>query len=274
MHRNRSHPLITLDVIVPVLNGAEFLEKALHSIDNQHVQPDRVILLDNCSSDGTLAIMKNWASNKVNVEIHHNPQLLGFADNWNHALSLAKSEFVHFLAYDDELHPTLIKNVKKMAKRFTGTTGFIFRVDVSDENGQKGFKKIPIPFEYDLTPRKHLKKLITRNTFNLAGAVFRREKIASLNFMDSRYSIWSDWVLWQNILLHGSLTRSLRIASTYRIHSNIEKKLERKNLVSQDLDILINSQLPLIFNRLNLENSEIDALTTELISKTNLQSSI
>ena len=243
----------TLDIVVPVFNGAKFLRDALMSLENQVRQPDQIILIDNFSTDNTSEIMKNWGRNRNNVIIFQNSQPLSFADNWNYGLRLAKSEYVHFLAHDDFIDRNFVQTFKKISNKRKDPDAFIFRVYTADEHGNIHRKKLSIPIEYTLDSKLYLKRSITQNPFNLAGAVFKRKKMLEIDFMDSKYSIWSDWVLWQKILMTGTIVRSLRVASTYRIHSDVEKKNHRKDLVEKDLAILIRHQLPIIFKHFEME---------------------
>lgn len=264
----------TLDIIVPVLNGGKFLRDALKSIENQLSQPERVILIDNCSTDNTAEIMKRWATNKKNVDVYQNRRLLSFADNWNYGLELASSEYVHFLAHDDTIHPKFVQTFKKIAKKHAQADAFAFRVCTIDESGNTQFNKFSLPFEYTLDSKRQLEKSITVNPYNLAGGVFKRERMVNLNFMNRDYSIWSDWVLWQNILMSGTIVRSLRVATNYRIHSDFEKKNERKDLVAKDLGMLIHYQLPLIFEHLKVDTDKRAKLISSLQSNVLFHSSI
>mgnify|MGYP002836400680 FL=1 len=45
-----------LVTVIPVYNGERFLQATLESVAAQTRRPDRVIIQDNCSTDGTAAI--------------------------------------------------------------------------------------------------------------------------------------------------------------------------------------------------------------------------
>ena len=47
-----------LVTVIPVYNGDRFLEATLESVACQTRRPDRVIIQDNCSTDGTHRIAK------------------------------------------------------------------------------------------------------------------------------------------------------------------------------------------------------------------------
>ena len=49
-----------LSVLIPVLNGAQFLEEALASLEQQTLRDFEVLVWDNGSTDGTLEILDRW----------------------------------------------------------------------------------------------------------------------------------------------------------------------------------------------------------------------
>ena len=49
-----------LVTVIPVYNGERFLRATLESVVAQTRRPDRVIIQDNCSTDGTAAIAKEF----------------------------------------------------------------------------------------------------------------------------------------------------------------------------------------------------------------------
>ena len=52
--------MIRLVTVIPVYNGERFLRATLESVAAQTRRPDRVIIQDNCSTDGTAAIAKEF----------------------------------------------------------------------------------------------------------------------------------------------------------------------------------------------------------------------
>lgn len=54
---------IKISVIMATYNGEKYLEKQLISIANQTVQADEVLIFDDCSSDSTVEIIKDFIRN-------------------------------------------------------------------------------------------------------------------------------------------------------------------------------------------------------------------
>src|ERR1051326_2358129 len=46
--------------VIPVYNGEKFIRATLESVAAQTVKPDRLIVLDNCSTDGTAKIVQEF----------------------------------------------------------------------------------------------------------------------------------------------------------------------------------------------------------------------
>jgi glycosyltransferase involved in cell wall biosynthesis len=89
---------------VPVFNGEPFIVQTLESLARQTLRPDRVVVLDNGSTDRTEEIVKNFAG--IRCEFFRNPSNLGLFGNFNRCLDFAaETEFLQILHTDDTLEP-------------------------------------------------------------------------------------------------------------------------------------------------------------------------
>jgi glycosyltransferase involved in cell wall biosynthesis len=90
--------------VIPVFNGAEFIAQTLDSVARQTLRPDRVVVLDNCSTDRTPEIVKNFAG--IRCEFIRNEKNLGLFGNLNRALDFStETEFLQLLHADDTIAP-------------------------------------------------------------------------------------------------------------------------------------------------------------------------
>ena len=46
-----------IELVMPTYNGAHFVEEQITSIFNQSIRPSRLLVRDDCSTDGTLQIL-------------------------------------------------------------------------------------------------------------------------------------------------------------------------------------------------------------------------
>ena len=89
---------------IPVFNGEPFLERTLQSVARQTRRPDRVVVIDNQSTDRTEAIVRGFSG--LRCEFIRNPANLGLFGNLNRCLELApETRFLHLLHADDTISP-------------------------------------------------------------------------------------------------------------------------------------------------------------------------
>jgi glycosyltransferase involved in cell wall biosynthesis len=89
---------------IPVFNGEAFIGQALQSLAEQTLRPDRVVVLDNCSTDGTERVVKAFKG--LPVEWRRNEANLGCFGNCNRCLQFAsETEYLHILCADDMVTP-------------------------------------------------------------------------------------------------------------------------------------------------------------------------
>jgi glycosyltransferase involved in cell wall biosynthesis len=87
---------------IPVFNGEAFLEQTLASVARQTLKPDRVIVLDNGSTDRTEEIVRHFTALKC--EFIRNERNLGLFGNLNRCLDYAaQTDFLHLLHADDTI---------------------------------------------------------------------------------------------------------------------------------------------------------------------------
>lgn len=101
-------PIIT--TVIPVFNGAEFILRTLQSVAAQTRRPDRLVVLDNCSTDATEQIVRAFAGMKC--EFIRNETNLGLFGNMNRALQFAtQTQYLHILCADDLVCPKFFETI-------------------------------------------------------------------------------------------------------------------------------------------------------------------
>lgn len=90
-------------VAVPVYNGGPFLRRAIVSALNQDYEPLTVLVVDNCSTDETPQVLREFSDERLVVcrfEEH-----LPLAANWDRALQASAGDFVTMMSADNEMAP-------------------------------------------------------------------------------------------------------------------------------------------------------------------------
>lgn len=101
-----SAPLFS--IVVPVYNREQVVERTLRSIEAQNWRPLHLVLVDNASTDGSLALLRRWARSRrtddfrITIVEEKTP---GAAAARNRGLREVDSEYMLFFDSDDEMLP-------------------------------------------------------------------------------------------------------------------------------------------------------------------------
>ena len=98
-------PQIT--VAMPVYNGEGYVHLAIQSVLDQTYSDFELLIVDNCSTDGTLEVVKAFSDPRI--RLHVNSSNLGMVGNWNRSVELATGEYIKFLSHDDLLDTTCLE---------------------------------------------------------------------------------------------------------------------------------------------------------------------
>lgn len=108
-----------ISVIIPSWNGANLLSDCLKSLKNQTYHDYEIIVVDNGSSDGSIAFIKKYYPGVKIVPLKKN---YGFAKAINEGVANSKSDFIALLNNDTEVDKDWLYSLIKTAKKFPETS--------------------------------------------------------------------------------------------------------------------------------------------------------
>ena len=88
-------------IILPVRNGGEYVKECVGSILAQSYADFKLIVLDNCSSDGTSEWLASIGDERVLV--NRSDVSLSIEDNWARIVTTQKGEYMTMIGHDDLL---------------------------------------------------------------------------------------------------------------------------------------------------------------------------
>lgn len=104
-----------VSLIIPAYNDEKYLARCLDSVISQTYKNLQIILVDDGSEDDSGKICDMYAAQDQRIQVLHQ-QNAGVSDARNHALDVAKGEYLAFTDADDQLEPdyieTLVKNIE------------------------------------------------------------------------------------------------------------------------------------------------------------------
>ena len=100
-------------VVIPVMNRPQYITRALMAILEQTVQPDHLIVVDDCSTDNTVEVVRKWFKAKTpcfttQVVVHNQNKGASAARNSGLAYAQDKHRYIYFLDSDDVPSPMFL----------------------------------------------------------------------------------------------------------------------------------------------------------------------
>lgn len=125
-----SKPLVS--VVTPVYNDGEYFEECIESVLSQTYENWEYIIVNNCSTDGSLEIANKYAKIDSRIKIYDNTEFLAQLPNFNHALRQISNEskYCKMVLADDWIFPECLKLMTEVAEA-NETVGIVgaYRLD-------------------------------------------------------------------------------------------------------------------------------------------------
>jgi glycosyltransferase involved in cell wall biosynthesis len=227
MEPRRASPL-SVAVVVPVLNGARFLQDALASIDAQRRQPDEVIIVDGVSTDGSLELITAWARSRTGRTRWVSEPDRGQADAINKGLALACSEYAGWLNADDVLEPTALESVTA-AVESEPTVDFVWGFClVIDAEGRPLYIQNPFVRKDFRELRRH------RNFVPQPGSFFRRSLYDTVGPLDTSYHYSFDYEFFLRLADRADARFLPQVLARFRLHAESKTGREHRAFLREE----------------------------------------
>jgi len=127
-------PKIT--VLLPVHNGENFVAEALRSIEQQDCRDYKVLVSNNCSTDGTAAIVADFAK-RIPIEVVTHAEKKTMVENFNFAFAQVQTPYCMFLCHDDCLNaPDALSAALAVVEENSDVTAVFCDLDYIDAKGK------------------------------------------------------------------------------------------------------------------------------------------
>lgn len=196
---DREYPIIS--VVMAVYNCGKYLEESIQSILNQTFRDFEFILIDDCSKDNSLEILKKYQIIDKRIILIINNTNLGPAVSRNKGIEIAKGKYIAILDADDiAIHNRLeiqYNILEKNKNIFVMGSGWF----VIDESS-----KIIGKYQ-NITDSKHIRdKLPKEDCINNSTVMFRNDKAT---FYRGKFIYAQDYDLWLRLLTSGKVLSNL-----------------------------------------------------------------
>lgn len=204
-----------VSIIVPSYNHAEFLPKALDSVRAQTFLDWELIVVDDCGSDGSVEIAREYAARDSRISVHVNEQNLGTYGTEERARLMAKGRYLAVLNSDDVWESTkLEKQVQAMESEKRAMFCYTLGWKV-DENGKLDTSE-DVHANWPIEPvQELLPYLLYENRVLASSVLFRTSAVR----FDPTLAYSGDWVALLRLSRNGPALCISERLTFWRMHS-------------------------------------------------------
>jgi glycosyltransferase involved in cell wall biosynthesis len=214
----KRQPLVS--AIALCYNHSAFVVQCLESIRAQTYPNIELIIMDDCSTDDSVAIIENWISRQgidCTFVVHRQNQ--GLCRTLNEAIRLAHGEYISLIATDDTWLPGKLSRQVAMMESAADSVGVVYSdaYQINDHgerlpdmfmDGYRRFLAVP---EGDLKER-----LVVGNFIPAMTTLIRRTVYERVGYYDELL-LFEDWDFWLRVAEHFTFAFSPYPSANYRI---------------------------------------------------------
>ena len=217
-----------VSVIIPNYNHARFLRERIESVLGQTYQDFEVILLDDCSTDESRAIISEYAKDpRVRIEFNEVNSGSTFKQ-WNKGVRLARGEYVWIAESDDYANERLLERLVSVLESESEVMFAYCRSwricegqpntladDYLDAIDARHWKA-----DFVADGREECRKYFVRMNPvpNASAVVFRKTAYEEAGGADESLRLCGDWKLWTAMALKGEIAYLAEPLNYYRFH--------------------------------------------------------
>jgi glycosyltransferase involved in cell wall biosynthesis len=200
---------VKLTAVLPNYNHAEYLPHALNALLAQTRPADELIVIDDASTDNSVAIIEDYLARYPNIRFVRNADNLGIASNMNRGLEMATGDVVYFAAADDIAYPSLFETGMALLESHPAAALFSARCEIIDRRGEVT-ESLPTPTPLSdagfIGPERALTELLRDDGWFVGGTTLyqRAMLIAAGGFSSELGSFCDGYVSRLLALKHGA----------------------------------------------------------------------
>lgn len=244
--------------VVPCYKLGHLLRDCIHSILMQTYQEFEILIMDDCSPDGTAEISHSYTDTRI--KYNRNTVNMGHLRNYNAGISRACGKYVWLISADDCLRsPRVLEQYVAVMEQHPAV-GFVFCPAVGlGPHGESDVLRYSVRGDHDtiFRGREFLSRyLLDSDCVVVASAMARKDCYTSVSMYPEDMPYAGDWYIWSIFSLHYDVAYLASPMVCYREHDlSMTNKLKR-----QDARILVEDDLKVLWRMREAASAKPDAL--------------
>jgi glycosyltransferase involved in cell wall biosynthesis len=199
-----------ISVVMPVYNALPFLDDSISSILEQSFRDFEFVILDDASTDNSLACLREWAARDQRIRLYEGDKRLGLSGSSNAVVAHARASIVARMDADDIAHPKRLERQFEVIRSSPDIAVIGTLCNGIDARGR------------EVRPRDRW-RLVRRSKyipFPHGSAMFRREMFDRVGGYDEAAAGAEDQELFTRMATQGRIVTLPDVLYSYRYHAN------------------------------------------------------
>jgi len=244
-----------VSVIVASYNHVEYLEQRMDSLISQTYKDIEILVIDDCSTDGSVEVLRKYETHpRVKLIIHNTNS--GWVAVSNQGVELSCGEFVIFANCDDACDSRMIERLVEGMCLYPSVAISYCRSLMIDGDGkvlgddfagrEKAFR---LKCNKDtLISHREMGRFLLHSCVipNLSSALFRRGCYINSGGLNPSYRVCSDWDLFFRIVAIHDVYYVTESLNEFRQHKTTIRTSTKERILYEELITLLLSQIALL----------------------------
>ena len=182
----------SVSIILPTYNSQtlQTLDRAITSVQRQTFTDWELLAIDDCSTDGTPAVLQGLAERDRRIRFFRTPENGREFAARNLGLKHARGEMICYLDHDDEFYPDYLETIDRWKKK--GDVLF-FRYDLKDDD-------LPEKEIWTWCPDQHFQDMFAFNIAVPFGVAHHRKWFERIGGFHELQWHEGDWDYWKRLV--------------------------------------------------------------------------
>lgn len=201
----RNAPLVSIGL--PVYNSERYLAQTIESVINQSYRNIELIIVDDCSTDGSAAVARRYSEFADNIHFFENSANMGLVRNFRRTFRLSRGELFCWVGDHDTHEPAYIERlVEVLLEQPSVKVAYAFTRRMDDEGRVVRVDN----YKFDTIQKSCIGRLFAtawngKYFGNMIYGVFRREALEKAGV--HRMVLLPDVLVFQEIAIDGEVAQ-------------------------------------------------------------------
>lgn len=213
-----------VSILIPVYNRVSLIGQTIETARNQTYQNIEIIIVDNCSTDGTWDLLKEYTQKDERIKVFQNEENIGPVRNWKRCIDEAQGEYSKILFSDDLISTNFIEETLKL---FDDKSAFVLSL-INVFRNDKTIRSINFDEKDNYSVETYINSVLLDNRYKFpvspGASIFRTQDLKDsleieiknpMNMDFSKFGAGNDLLIYLNIAINYETIKICPTAIAY-----------------------------------------------------------